>query len=1103
MRNRIKKVILLAAAVALFLVLLSGCTNNYRFTSFSLRFDSLRARPYVVGETAEVEIFENGGKADAYIVFEKVPGGTETQTATLNKAQKIYVTFPKAGSHVLRVVPVVDGVQSKEESVTFTVVDDEFFIVNNVIEMEVGDTFNLRNSMQIYYPAGSGDYNLNIDDGHNTEYLEFANGVLTAKAARPEPCIVTFSIQKRPELKARLYIKITGDDVKSPFENFIVDCIGINTAAYYEKGDIALFQCIAYAGMREPDGYAAYRNNDGVLTAISASEFYKREFQGNTFYCVKINGVEQEHLRFYPVIDGEIVETVYRDVTLNLAFDVLPQAIEIENSDDDIVLLAGEEFTINAEVYPVDAADKTLEYAILSGDAVTLEDNVVTAKESIGEITTATVRVTASAKKNVHKDLVFKVLPIQAENVRINITGQTTQTIGNTSAVLMNVTGLTDYTHSLEWFVDGEKAYEGALFAYNWTDRITAGEIPGKVRISLEVDDQEITLERPFDLTLLSAVNVEGEIPEAILIGEKITFVPQTTISGAYFKVHIVNAETNAVTTFNNVLSGATFENIFEAQGSFHVDLELYSGDALVERQRLVAVDVILSYSHEIYNIWIDGYKSGSEYLPYIMWNYLGADVDYTVEFSRGTGEGKLTFSSTNPAHADYFTGRGFKFPNLSEYISYNYTLDAQPWNVRVRTSLGNRFTNYVLWDDSASLTPQIKSYFEELEGNGAFVGNRYISNIMELGELLSYLLILRPAEYSTGSNSYSILLYFSFEYDALDSEIKELYSRNGPITANTSDPTLANATKLIKAALDAYVGYAVSIGTSLESPGVKVNFTVSERTVEGPSAGDGKTYVLPANQYASSTPRGESNTDFPINSRPNSVSVSSGEQLLAAVELGFKPLPAAGSDAERLYNKAKEVLNGIIGEEMTDAEKVRAIYHYLCANVVYDTALAEDYKTRMQNATTGEQQQEIRDDVLKNTCFYLEGVFDHKLAVCDGISKAFALLCGMEDIPVIIVAGDANAPGATGDHAWNMVFLNKQWYYVDATWGRRENTVLGKVHVSVTENYLAVGVGEFDAQHIHVGEIPVAATDDFDFSAPQNSYMDIFFYHEEIPLAA
>lgn len=58
-------------------------------------------------------------------------------------------------------------------------------------------------------------------------------------------------------------------------------------------------------------------------------------------------------------------------------------------------------------------------------------------------------------------------------------------------------------------------------------------------------------------------------------------------------------------------------------------------------------------------------------------------------------------------------------------------------------------------------------------------------------------------------------------------------------------------------------------------------------------------------------------------------------------------------------------------------------------------------------------------------------GVFVNKKAACRGYANAFAYLCQAVGIECIIVDGYV----AAGDHAWNMVKVDGNWYHTDLTW--------------------------------------------------------------------
>lgn len=166
---------------------------------------------------------------------------------------------------------------------------------------------------------------------------------------------------------------------------------------------------------------------------------------------------------------------------------------------------------------------------------------------------------------------------------------------------------------------------------------------------------------------------------------------------------------------------------------------------------------------------------------------------------------------------------------------------------------------------------------------------------------------------------------------------------------------------------------------------------------------------------------RSENFEAFPIDlSGRETAEVYNSEELWWVIEKGYKPsFPIENSSAERIYEKARAVLREIITEDMSDFEKALAIYEYLIRAVDYD------YDSYYDSTTLLPQE---------NVCYYLEGVFDYGRAVCDGKSKAFVLLCGIEGIEAVRDFGYGITSG-TG-HAWNYVNIDGVWYAVDTTNG-------------------------------------------------------------------
>ena len=179
--------------------------------------------------------------------------------------------------------------------------------------------------------------------------------------------------------------------------------------------------------------------------------------------------------------------------------------------------------------------------------------------------------------------------------------------------------------------------------------------------------------------------------------------------------------------------------------------------------------------------------------------------------------------------------------------------------------------------------------------------------------------------------------------------------------------------------------------------------------------------------------------TYLPVDSVPDTVLVENSNDLYRVVSSGRKPEFANnenGTKLKKLYDEARDVLATYVSGDMSEYEKVAAIYDWIVNVVDYDYAVA--------SVNPGEE------NTSKYNAFYLEGVFNDHRAVCDGKSKAFALLCGMEGIKAVRVVGLANKnlkdltpeQQAACGHAWNKVLIDangdgeREWYVVDTTWG-------------------------------------------------------------------
>ncbi len=135
-------------------------------------------------------------------------------------------------------------------------------------------------------------------------------------------------------------------------------------------------------------------------------------------------------------------------------------------------------------------------------------------------------------------------------------------------------------------------------------------------------------------------------------------------------------------------------------------------------------------------------------------------------------------------------------------------------------------------------------------------------------------------------------------------------------------------------------------------------------------------------------------------------VTVWNSQQLWYALEHEYIPLPVEESPAERVLERAKEILRDIIKDGMTIEEKVFAIYSWYADNVAYDY---NSYDYLYVN-----DRKDFPDRLTATlNSLHAEGAFFDNLAVCCAYAKSALILMrieGIEAYRVILHAYEDNA---------------------------------------------------------------------------------------------
>lgn len=119
------------------------------------------------------------------------------------------------------------------------------------------------------------------------------------------------------------------------------------------------------------------------------------------------------------------------------------------------------------------------------------------------------------------------------------------------------------------------------------------------------------------------------------------------------------------------------------------------------------------------------------------------------------------------------------------------------------------------------------------------------------------------------------------------------------------------------------------------------------------------------------------------------------------------------------IESRIQTALKEIVGSgTFSPYQYIRRIHNYIVKHVKYD------YDA-------------LQTPNMHPDAYNIAGVFVNCLAVCEGIAKAFHLLCSRLNIESLIIFGKSSSAlvGIDLPHAWNICCLESKYVHVDATW--------------------------------------------------------------------
>ncbi len=673
-------------------------------------------------------------------------------------------------------------------------------------------------------------------------------------------------------------------------------------------------------------------------------------------------------------------------------------------------------------------------------------------------------RTTVTAKTDFDSDtLSVTVKEREKSELIISAVGNTVQTVGQASEVVFTVDARGDLRgRTVDWYVNDVRKTSlgsGTAFYFTPTDA-------GKFTVKAVIDGYyaQSVVRAYYD------VNATGSISGSLV---------QMTepISALTFSAAVKSDSRNPSDYIVWVIDGKTVyegENTsyryMPSAGTHTVELYVNGVKRLIDGQPSVAVTAVgAAKAPSTPSVTFDNVY------PHVYINY-ETESDYAeVEIALPNGE-KRVFSQKDPSASSRFDGGKFDAQGIIDVCASGSTRGS--YGIRVK-SLGDGDMILDSEYSEACTFTQIsyaaKTYLETT----VLDFDLYLTSEEEYIDVMEYYILSRNKTARTPRVNFSC--YVAFGLDT-QSEAENLFE-NAFEWAATS-------------------GSYDNIQVDLNSNVLTTKFSVS--TINRPTRQSftGSNYYSYAEELHAITPHinydetkyRSADHVFPIDLKERSVSVSYTDELYFAVENNTRPVPTSGSAAQTVYEKAREALRMIVTDDMSDVEKAHAIYDWIMWKVTYDTPATivshngEAYSAYYLEGVFGDGITSIKDVSTGKSVKYAP------YAVCDGLSKAYTLMCNIEGIPCVRVAGVAgDSLSNSGGHAWNKVFVNNAWYLVDITWGDAQGYIDGADYELSLHNWLFLTDAQADPTHFE----PYEAGESYLINAPETAAEPFDIYKE------
>ncbi|NOR74672.1 MAG: transglutaminase, partial [Draconibacterium sp.] len=142
-----------------------------------------------------------------------------------------------------------------------------------------------------------------------------------------------------------------------------------------------------------------------------------------------------------------------------------------------------------------------------------------------------------------------------------------------------------------------------------------------------------------------------------------------------------------------------------------------------------------------------------------------------------------------------------------------------------------------------------------------------------------------------------------------------------------------------------------------------------------------------------------------------------------------------------KTFNNPEELAVLINNDFESDKDKARAIYSWITMNVKYD--IKDHYSKKKRKKIKYKNKVDRAQKIRKQEINVENKALNKHLAVAEGYSQLYKRLCDLTGVYGYILKGtaklrtfDIGKKPRMLNHSWNVVQIDKDWFFVDATLG-------------------------------------------------------------------